>query len=246
MEKKTIGSFITALRKANGMTQKDLAEKLNVSDKTISRWERDDGTPDLSVIPVIAEIFGVTCDELLRGERYSPAERIRENDGNELTAKGEKQRQRLLKSTLSRYRAQTYIAIGISIVGVMVAIICNLMFFNDILCYMIGAIFLIISVICQAIFLTHAFSSVEDAELDEKDLFKFRKNAITLAEKAIGVIVAIVSFTLPLIIGRVTGRFRMSIMHVIIYGVLLLILYAVICHFLNAFLVRKGLYKNSI
>ena len=50
MEKKTIGSFITALRKANGMTQKDLAEKLNVSDKTISRWERDDGTPDLSVM----------------------------------------------------------------------------------------------------------------------------------------------------------------------------------------------------
>lgn len=246
MEKKTIGSFITALRKANGMTQKDLAEKLNVSDKTISRWERDDGTPDLSVIPVIAEIFGVTCDELLRGERYSPAERIRENDGNELTAKGEKQRQRLLKSTLSRYRAQTYIAIGISIVGVIVAIICNLMFSNDILCYMIGAIFLIISVICQAFFLTHAFSSVEGAELDEKDLFKFRKNAITLAEKAIGVIVAIVSFTLPLIIGRVTGRFRMSIVHVIIYGVLLLILYAVICHFLNAFLVRKGLYKNSI
>lgn len=141
MEKKTIGSFIAALRKANGMTQKDLAEKLNVSDKTISRWERDDGTPDLSVIPVIAEIFGVTCDELLRGERYSPAERIRENDGNELTAKGEKQRQRLLKSTLSRYRAQTYIAIGISIVGVIVAIICNLMFSNDILCYMIGAIF---------------------------------------------------------------------------------------------------------
>ena len=83
-------------------------------------------------------------------------------------------------------------------------------------------------------------------EKDEKDLFKFRKNAITLAEKAIGVIVAIVSFTLPLIIGRVTGRFRMSIVHVIIYGVLLLILYAVICHFLNAFLVRKGLYKNSI
>lgn len=47
------------------MTQKDLAERLNVSDKTVSRWERDDGAPDLSAIPVIAEIFGVTCDELL-------------------------------------------------------------------------------------------------------------------------------------------------------------------------------------
>ena len=65
MEKKTIGGFIAALRKANGMTQKDLADRLNVSDKTISRWERDDGDPDLAAIPVMAEIFGVACDEVL-------------------------------------------------------------------------------------------------------------------------------------------------------------------------------------
>ena len=44
MEKKTIGGFIAALRKANGMTQKDLAEQLNVSDKTVSRWERKSPT----------------------------------------------------------------------------------------------------------------------------------------------------------------------------------------------------------
>ena len=72
MEQKTIGKFIAALRKANGMTQKKLAEHLNVSDKTVSRWECDEGTPDLSAIPVLAEIFGVSCDELLRGERRPP------------------------------------------------------------------------------------------------------------------------------------------------------------------------------
>ena len=75
MEKKTIGKFISALRRAHGMTQKELGEKLYVSDKTVSRWERDEGAPDLTLIPVIAEIFGVTCDELLRGERRSPEER---------------------------------------------------------------------------------------------------------------------------------------------------------------------------
>lgn len=69
MDKKTIGSFLSVLRKANGYTQKQLAEKLNVSDKTLSKWERDKSSPDLSVIPVLAEIFGVTCDEILRGER---------------------------------------------------------------------------------------------------------------------------------------------------------------------------------
>lgn len=62
MEKKTIGSFIAALRKANGLTQKELAEKLNVSDKAVSRWERDECYPDLTMIPALAEIFGVSCD----------------------------------------------------------------------------------------------------------------------------------------------------------------------------------------
>lgn len=64
MERKTIGSFIAALRKANGMTQKELADRLLVSDKAVSRWERDECAPDISLIPVIAELFGVTSDEL--------------------------------------------------------------------------------------------------------------------------------------------------------------------------------------
>ena len=58
------------MRKANGMTQKELGEKLFVSDKTVSRWECDECTPELSLIPAIAELFGITTDELLRGERF--------------------------------------------------------------------------------------------------------------------------------------------------------------------------------
>lgn len=62
------------------MTQRELGEKLFVSDKTVSRWERDECTPELSLIPVIAEIFGITTDELLRGERNnSDASRNTEN-----------------------------------------------------------------------------------------------------------------------------------------------------------------------
>ena len=88
MEKKTMGSFLAALRRANGMTQKELAERLNVSDKSVSRWERDDGAPDLALIPVIAEVFGVTCDELLRGERAAAGE----EQGAQSTPKGEQQK----------------------------------------------------------------------------------------------------------------------------------------------------------
>ena len=71
MAENTIGQFIAALRKANGLTQQDVADRLNVSNKAVSRWERDECAPDLSVIPALAEMFGVTCDELLKGKRIT-------------------------------------------------------------------------------------------------------------------------------------------------------------------------------
>ena len=147
MEKKTMGGFMAALRKANGMTQKELAERLNVSDKTVSRWERDDGAPELSLIPVIAEIFGVTCDELLRGQRQSPALRAETDGETDPSPKAEKQRQWLLKSTLSQYKGQTYLAMGVSVVGLMAALVCNLAFQKAVLGFFLGAVFFTASIV---------------------------------------------------------------------------------------------------
>ena len=56
------------LRKAAGMTQNDLAEKLNVSRQAVSRWEQGSATPDVENLIAISDLFGVTLDELLRGE----------------------------------------------------------------------------------------------------------------------------------------------------------------------------------
>ena len=112
MDRKSIGSFIAALRKAKGMTQKDLAGLLHVSDKTVSRWETGDGTPDLALIPVLAEIFGVTCDELLRGERRP------ESSAAETTLLGEKRKQWLMNRAKSNWLIYNIIAEAVSIAGV--------------------------------------------------------------------------------------------------------------------------------
>ncbi len=69
MEKKTLGAFIAQLRKEKGLTQKSLAELLSVSDKTVSHWECDETSPDISLLPLLAEALGVTVDELLKGEK---------------------------------------------------------------------------------------------------------------------------------------------------------------------------------
>lgn len=69
MEMNLLGDRIAALRKARGMTQKELAESLHISDKSVSRWERGETAPDLSLLPALAEQLGVSLDELLSGRK---------------------------------------------------------------------------------------------------------------------------------------------------------------------------------
>lgn len=66
--KQSLGEFIAQLRKEKGLTQRELAEHLNVTDKTVSHWERGESSPDISALPLLADIFGITVDELLKRE----------------------------------------------------------------------------------------------------------------------------------------------------------------------------------
>jgi transcriptional regulator with XRE-family HTH domain len=66
MKKQTLGMMISSLRKEKGMTQLELAEKMGVTDKAVSKWERDLSFPDISSIPKLAEIFEISVDELMQ------------------------------------------------------------------------------------------------------------------------------------------------------------------------------------
>ena len=68
MTNKSMGDIICALRKEKGMTQKDLADMLNITDKAVSKWERNIAFPDTATIPKIAEIFGVSVEELMNSK----------------------------------------------------------------------------------------------------------------------------------------------------------------------------------
>ena len=68
IDQEKTGSFIAQIRKTRGLTQKELADKLSLSDKTISKWETGHGMPDVSVIPELCELLQITANELLAGE----------------------------------------------------------------------------------------------------------------------------------------------------------------------------------
>lgn len=71
-KKHSIGKTIAELRKEKGWTQIELAEKLQVSDKAISKWEKDSGAPSVEFFPTLAELFGVSIDYIMTGKKPEP------------------------------------------------------------------------------------------------------------------------------------------------------------------------------
>ncbi|MDY3748069.1 MAG: helix-turn-helix domain-containing protein [Lachnospiraceae bacterium] len=71
MEQQRVGSFLKELRKEKNLTQEQLAEQLNVSGRTVSRWETGSNMPDISILVDLAEFYNVSIHEIIDGERKS-------------------------------------------------------------------------------------------------------------------------------------------------------------------------------
>ena len=112
MDQVKIGSFIKEIRKEKGLTQEKLAEKLDVSQKSVSRWETGKTMPDLSLYEPLCEVLGIQVSELLYAKRMS-------ND--EQAAQGEKTALNLImtKSQLETFSIFTELLI---LVGIIISI----------------------------------------------------------------------------------------------------------------------------
>ena len=82
MDQEKIGKFIFEMRKQKGLTQKELAEKVGISDKTISKWECGNSIPDITYLEALCNSLDISVNELLSGERLtgeSYSEKAEEN-----------------------------------------------------------------------------------------------------------------------------------------------------------------------
>ncbi len=199
MSKNTIGQFMAALRKTKGMTQQEVANRLNVSNKAVSRWERDECAPDLSIIPAIAEMFGVTCDELLKGGRIldsTPTERKE--------PRVEKQIKNLVTKTLSGFKTMIWISLAIAVVGLVCMFGISYGFYRPI----IGFAVMLLFEVCAFVITILAVSQTKDVKNDNELFESAEENLITKFNNILGnlsfasffVIIAVVLFSLPLIL----------------------------------------------
>ncbi|MBQ8894538.1 MAG: helix-turn-helix transcriptional regulator [Clostridia bacterium] len=151
-----IGQFIAALRKANGMTQQEVADRLNVSNKAVSRWEREETAPDLSLIPALAELFGVTCDELLRGERSRP-EKPLQRPGRQLDA--------LARRAMIDFKTVIWISLALSLVGVICMFGISYGFYKPVIGFAVLLLFEVAAVVAAAIAVNKIKELLREPEL---------------------------------------------------------------------------------
>ena len=69
MDQVKTGQFIKTMRKEKNFTQREIAERLNISEKTVSKWETGNGLPEVSLMLPLCELLGISVNELLSGER---------------------------------------------------------------------------------------------------------------------------------------------------------------------------------
>lgn len=104
MDQIKTGKFISATRKELGMTQKELAQILNISDKTVSKWECGKGLPDVSLMLPLCENLKISVNELLSGERLSEnnyRQKAEENMMNLIKEKEENKKKIILSAAVA-------------------------------------------------------------------------------------------------------------------------------------------------
>ncbi len=105
------GAYLSMLRKTKGMTQQEAADRLGVSNKTVSKWESGGGFPDITVLPALAELYGVTADDILAGETLSARRRA------ETAEESAAQKKRLLVRLRTRFDVCFAIALALAAVA---------------------------------------------------------------------------------------------------------------------------------
>ena len=126
MDYKKTGEFLKSLRKANGLTQEDVANHLLVSPKTISRWECGDGLPDINIISDVAELYNITVDEILKGEKNKKELNLKDETIN---LKNKKRDKTLMNASMKTFNILFLISISILLLFSLIGIIISFFYF---------------------------------------------------------------------------------------------------------------------
>ncbi len=152
MDAKATGQFIAELRKQKGLTQKELAEKLQITGKAISRWETGKGLPEISLLKPLAEIWGVSIGDLLSGRIVEAAHIKEQTDQIIIDSLNYSEDEKMQKRIFAYFLA----GIVVTMVGLLFTLIMGSIFNgNEALSVGIGIYLCIVNVTCTGVIVAH-------------------------------------------------------------------------------------------
>lgn len=228
MDKKRIGAFIAKLRKEKGMTQKELGDLLNVSDKTISRYECGILAPDLELIERLSAIFSISCDELIRGDRNTVIEK-------EACCSN-------YKSAYQKYTNYSFISISLSFVGLIISLVCNFSFYKANLGGWLSILFFAFSIIIQIVLTNKTLFSYDNSNSCE-EIASYKNKTIKKSERIISGTFLLICFIIPLIFLEANRGFtiRSFLLYGLFSSLLGFLISIIILFFLNKEMVDKSI-----
>lgn len=202
MERKTIGAFLAVLRKASGMTQQQVADRLNVSNKTVSKWERDESLPDITLIPALAEMFSVTSDEILRGQRMDPAAQT-EAAQEKRAEKTNLQARAMIARTMSRHLSGTTIAAAMLAIGMIALFTVSYAFYRPVLGFGIFMILLLAGLVVEFLSVNAARTALTGGGMiDEESALSAERELLERAKGLLSFAAVLLVWALPLVLIR--------------------------------------------
>ena len=232
MDKKTMGAFLAALRKTHGYTQQEVADKLNISNKTVSKWERDDGCPEIMMLPAIAELYGVTVDEILRGERIIKTESEQINE-----EKTEKRAKYIFNRAFSRFTNLSLVSISLGVLASILAFLTwelSYTYATETVCILLAVITSCASVIIQIVSFNNFRINFTDDEniIDENITTNAKKKALLYLCTTVGFAFYTV-FYLVIVYINIIEPYAMIPIGIFTGGVVAFIIYTVMCRQIN-------------
>jgi transcriptional regulator with XRE-family HTH domain len=162
MDNKKIGAFIAELRKEKGLNQSELANLLGVTNKAVSKWECGDGYPEITLVPSIAKVLGITVDELLDGERIITSPNLKTTYSDSL-----------MISSMNKFKKYFYISLGLAAFSILDLVVSRAINYNQseifaFISFLIFALCLMTSIIIYAIH----YNDIKTRIVKYKDSFK--------------------------------------------------------------------------
>ena len=185
MNMEEIGDFLKSLRKSKGLTQQELADMLNVSNKTVSKWENGQGIPEMSTLLLLADLYGISVDDILRGSK-----KMQKNEDKLI-----ERLQYIVTKSKHQYVNHLILSFGVLFLGVLAFMVSDQLVDSSIVSILITLLFALIAIVIHVFNVIRVYYQLIETKGND-DSHSFFRLVVNTSFYLFGMVIWVVLFSM--------------------------------------------------